>query len=170
MERYYVFPKEYRYTPISDIDAPIMPLGGMAGFLLGTPIARLEPWLVQCEHFKNEEGLTFAMASPIAAFYSLRQGMINFTVYIPSGKIERIGVGLGYRGKLNERIGIGSMFHELTQIDPSLKREGESVFSTKFPGLTIELPPEYEMIDTQVPKKLPDFKIFEIALVNTIIS
>src|SRR5713101_47643 len=90
-----------------NIDAPIVPGESAAGIQLGSPIEEL------LNEHKNafDSGEVVKPSFPTLVITRYRSAMVD--VWVTKGKVETIMVHDGYRGKLMDKIGLGSTFADI---------------------------------------------------------
>lgn len=113
-----------------NIDAPIVPGESAAGIQLGSPIEELLN-----EHknsFDSGEVVNLSPSFPLNIRY--RSAMVD--IWAIKGRVEQIMVHDGYRGKLMEKIGLGSTFADIERhIGAWEEDEEDNLVIPDFPGL-----------------------------------
>jgi hypothetical protein len=104
-------------SQLVQLDAPILPNQGLAGFLLRTHVRDLQ------EMFTNlalAEEITFELSRLFEARYRLGGGSVELAVDVRNGRVFRISAYSGYRGLLFGKITVGMTVREAMALVPSL--------------------------------------------------
>src|SRR6266566_2559700 len=117
-----------------DIEAPIVPGEGAAGIQVGLPIE--EVLKGQETHFTSEEVVNHLVPFPIITRY--RSAMVD--LWAREGIVDQIMVHSGYRGKLMDKIGLGSTIADIeAQIGAWEEDEEDNLVIRDLPGMCFEI-------------------------------
>jgi len=152
------FLKDYAYTSLLDINAPILPLQGAGGLKLRTHLNDLYQWIVWNLELDNTDKISVS-GFRIYIHYSCLNGKFHFVIDSRNGQVCNIWCSEGYKGKLNG-IYPGIKKSELLNLDKSFYASGDFIFSDDYPGIELEIPPKHS--DIYNLNDVPDFTIKNI--------
>jgi len=117
-----------------NIEAPIIPGESAAGVQLGSPIEEILK--EQKTHFISEEIVNHLV--PLAIVTRYRSAMVD--LWVREGIVDQIMVHDGYRGKLMDKIGLGSTIADIEmQIDAWEEDEEDNLVIRDLPGVGFEI-------------------------------
>lgn len=154
----------YKYESYLNKEAQIEPGKQLGGVQLHIHISEIKNWITYNFFLDNLDDIVVKAFNGLFVEYKCLGGSISFVVNIITGKIDRIACFEGYRGKLNNRLGIGDSWRKLLEFGYDLEIAYENLISNQLVGLEIPIPGKYEYVDYV--KDLPDFEIKEIAVID----
>ena len=156
-----------------DLFAEIKPNFGLGGFNFNQSINDFEQnWTYSFFEKELKNGMSFKIDEKY--FYlsvSTQNNEIQFDIDLFSGKLSSISCEKGYKGKLDNGIGIGSSINEALKMDSSLgyNLDTDWIDRTPFDGLIINVPQKIQMKcwdSTSRGIELPNFEIERIELID----
>ncbi|MEP3228007.1 MAG: hypothetical protein ABJN61_07935 [Flavobacteriaceae bacterium] len=156
-----------------DLFAGIKPNFGLGGFNFNQNIKDFEQiWTFSYFEKEIKNNLNFKLDEKYF-FLNVRteNREIEIDIDLFTGKLSSISCGKGYRGKLDNGIGIGSSIKEALKIDNRLgfNPDTDWIVRTPFDGLIIYVPHKLQMkyMDNVVSgTEIPDFRIERIELID----
>ena len=156
-----------------DLFAEIKPNFGLGGFNFNQNIKDYEQnWTYSFFEKEIKNGLNFKIDEKY--FYlsiNTENKEIQFDIDLFTGKLSSIICGNGYKGKLDNGIGIGSSIKDALKKDNSLgyNLDMDWIDRTPFDGLIIYVPQKLQMKCWECASRgieLPDFEIEQIELID----
>lgn len=147
----------YRYEPLVNFNAPIIPNVGLGGILLDTPLSAIKDWLIFNFFSDNRDNISAEAFNGIYISYTISD-VVLIIVNVISSKIERLGCKNGYGGTF---LGVkpGSDVYELIYSRDTYIENG-FILVRDNPGIEIDIPSNFEEIEDV--RELPNFKIERI--------
>jgi len=153
--------------------AEIKPYFGLGGFSFNQNIKDFEQvWTYSYFEKEIKNRLTFKLDKKYFFLnITTENNEIGFDIDLFTGKLSSITCGKGYKGKLDNGIGIGSSIKDALKKDSRLgyNLDTDWIDRTPFDGLIIYVPHKLQMKcwdNTSRGIELPDFEIEQIELID----